>query len=139
MKLIVLVLLVGASPAYAQMYKCVDQRGVTHYTDKPCKGGKQVDIQGQPPISGQLREPAKEDFSQQEADFKRRQFERERAEAQDKSALQARCRSARSEYNLLSRGTRVYKTGADGKRQYLEDPQREQRLAQLQDQLRGCP
>src|SRR6267378_3964592 len=29
------VLLLACAPAYAQMYKCVDQRGVTHYSDKP--------------------------------------------------------------------------------------------------------
>src|SRR2546430_1033629 len=37
------VLLLACAPAYAQMYKCVDSRGVTHYSDKPmppsCKGG----------------------------------------------------------------------------------------------------
>ena len=36
------VLLLACAPAYAQMYKCVDSRGVTHYSDKPlppsCKG-----------------------------------------------------------------------------------------------------
>ena len=46
------VLLLGCAPAYAQMYKCVDQRGVTHYSDKPlppsCKGGE-VKIRATPP------------------------------------------------------------------------------------------
>src|SRR2546422_11274316 len=36
-------LLLACAPAYAQIYKCVDARGVTHYSDKPmppsCKGG----------------------------------------------------------------------------------------------------
>jgi len=47
-------LLAAAFPAAAQMYKCVDERGVTHYTDKPrpdCKGGK-VDIRPIPSLSG---------------------------------------------------------------------------------------
>jgi len=46
------VLLLACAPAYAQMYKCVDQRGVTHYSDKPlppsCKGGE-VKIRATPP------------------------------------------------------------------------------------------
>ncbi len=45
-------LLLACAPAYAQMYKCVDARGVTHYSDKPlppsCKGGA-VKIRGTPP------------------------------------------------------------------------------------------
>ena len=41
-------LLPRAAPAHAQMYKCVDARGVTQYSDKPCPDGKgrEVDIQG---------------------------------------------------------------------------------------------
>src|SRR5205807_9121829 len=46
------ILLLACAPAYAQMYKCVDPRGVTHYSDKPlppsCKGGA-VKIRGTPP------------------------------------------------------------------------------------------
>jgi hypothetical protein len=45
-------LLLACAPAYAQMYKCVDPRGVTHYSDKPlppsCKGGA-VKIRATPP------------------------------------------------------------------------------------------
>jgi hypothetical protein len=45
-------LLLACAPAYAQMYKCVDARGVTHYSDKPlppsCKGGA-VKIRATPP------------------------------------------------------------------------------------------
>lgn len=44
MKIALLALLVAASfPAAAQLVKCVDERGRTHYTDKPaidCKGAK---------------------------------------------------------------------------------------------------
>ena len=45
------ILLLGAAPAFAQMYKCVDEKGKTHYSDKPapnCKGGA-VQLQAPPP------------------------------------------------------------------------------------------
>ena len=45
------VLLLAAAPAFAQMYKCVDEKGRTQYSDKPgpnCKGGA-VQIQAPPP------------------------------------------------------------------------------------------
>src|SRR6185503_2638718 len=62
-----------ATAAQAQMYKCVDERGVTHYSDKPSPGckGKEVDIQPIPPIGGQV-EPRSRDAAREDADFQRR-------------------------------------------------------------------
>jgi hypothetical protein len=80
------ILLAGVTTAHAQMYKCVDERGVTHYSDKPrpgCNGGK-VHIQAIPPVSGQTT-PRASDLAGQDADFKRRQIERENAAARDKA------------------------------------------------------
>lgn len=55
-----LVLLAAACasiPAWAQMYKCVDKQGVTHYADSPLPGckGKEVDIRPLPSISGEIK------------------------------------------------------------------------------------
>jgi hypothetical protein len=62
-----------ALPAHAQMYKCVDSRGVTHYADQPTEGCRNaaVDIRPSPPISGRLT-PSAADPAQQDADFRRR-------------------------------------------------------------------
>ena len=70
------------------MYKCVDARGVTQYSDKPCPDGKgkEVDIRGQPPISGKVT-PGREDLKAAERDFQRREAQRERER-------QARCQGA---------------------------------------------
>jgi len=78
-RLLVLAALLAAPHAQAQMYKCVDARGVTQYADKPCPGGKgkEVDIQGQPPISGKVT-PGREDLKAAERDFQRRQALQER-------------------------------------------------------------
>lgn len=139
MRALWLVLLV-ASPAWAQMYKCVDQNGVTHYTDAPrpgCKGG-QVDIRPSPPISGALGGRA-EDFARQEAEFKRRQGERSRAEAKERAALQARCKRLRGELARLSSGRPLARIDASGERVYVPDQEREQRVAQVHGALRACP
>jgi hypothetical protein len=124
------------------MYKCVDERGRITYSDKPrpdCKGGKEVDIRGSPPMGEAVRE-RKSDLSQEEADFKRRQIDRERQEEQAKKELQQRCARARSEFNRLSNARRVIeKYDEKGQRVFLEDSVREERLARLRDELRGCP
>lgn len=134
------ILLAAVTTAHAQMYKCIDERGVTHYSDKPrpgCKGG-QVDIQPIPPVSGKAA-PRATDVPQQDADFKRRQIERERAEATDKAALQERCARVRREHAMLASGIRIGEVTAQGERVYLDDATRDARLVQLKEELRGCP
>ena len=122
------------------MYKCVDQDGVTHYSDAPrpgCKGGE-VDIRASPPISGAVRGRT-EDFARQEAEFKRRQGERSRVEAKERAALQGRCKRLRGELARLASGRPLVRIGASGERVYVPDQEREQRLAQVQGALRACP
>lgn len=133
-------LLAALGPAHAQMYKCVDERGVTHYSDKPrpgCKGGE-VDIRPIPSVSGKVTE-RREDLAGRDADFKRRQSEQARAEAKDKAVLDRRCAQLRREYGWLSGGTRISKLNAKGEREYMDDATRDQRLAQMREHLRGCP
>ena len=89
------------------MYKCKNERGATQYSDKPCteghKGGE-VDIRGQPPISGKLA-PAKEDLGRAERDFQRRQVQRSRQEEQEARQLaqaRQRCDSMRAQLQRLN-------------------------------------
>lgn len=127
-----------SGPAYAQMYKCVDERGVTRYTDEPRAGCKAVEIRGSPPISGPIRAPDG-DLGRQEAEFRRRQLERERAAANERQELIARCGPLRREQSVLSSGRRLVRINEKGEREYVEDAERERRLAQLQRELAGCP
>jgi hypothetical protein len=132
--------LLVALPATAQMYKCVDARGVVQYSDKPspgCKGGP-VDIQPIPSLSGHGTTPPPSP-SQQDTDFRRRQIERERLEASQKAAQAQRCARVRQELAWLSAGTRVSRIDDAGERVYMDDAAREARLADLRQQVRGCP
>lgn len=138
--LLLAVLFAAASPVQAQMYKCVDERGVTHYSDKPLAGckGKEVDIQPIPPVGGSI-ERRSEDFARDNADFQRRQVEREQAEAKEKQALERRCTRLRQEQARLGGGRRLAQVSPQGERIYMEDEEREKRLAQVRDELRACP
>ncbi len=133
--------LAAALPAYAQMYKCVDERGVTHYSDKPRPGcrGREVDIRPQQPLSGKV-DTRKDDLPAQEQEFRRRRIETQRAEERDKAALWRRCAQARSEVQRLSGSWRIVtRVDEKGERVYMEDAERERRLAKAREQLRGCP
>jgi hypothetical protein len=141
MKWLALGALLVALPAAAQMYKCVDARGVVQYSDKPspgCKGGP-VDIQPIPPLSGQANQQQSPNTAQQDADFNRRQIERERLETTEKAAQVQRCARVRQELAWLSAATRVSRINDAGERVYMDDATRESRMAQLKQQIRGCP
>lgn len=125
------------------MYKCVDARGVMHYADQPTPGcaNAAVDIRASPPISGRLA-PLGENAAQQEADFRRRQIEREQAERAaraEHAERDARCASLAQERAVLASGRRLVRFTAQGEREYLDDAVRAQRLAEVQAALRQCP
>jgi hypothetical protein len=125
----------------AQMYKCVDGKGVTHYADSPMPGckGREVDIRPIPSISGAGTRPRDDNFAQQDADFRRRQSDHAVTEAQARAALEARCRSLQLERARLSSGRPLAQVDAQGERVYVPDEVRDQRLAQVRDAMRGCP
>lgn len=133
-----------AVSVHAQMHKCVDDRGITHYTDKPapdCKGGP-VDIRAAPPISGKV-EQRQEDLTGAERDFRLRQIDRARQdqdEARKLDAQKRRCASMHSEYQRLTSGRRLARTNEKGERIYVEDTERDKRAAQLKSDIaRQCP
>ena len=135
------ILCLAALPAAAQMYKCVDGRGVTFYSDKPqpgCQGDK-VDIKASPPLGGAAAPRAPQSFAGQDAEFKRRQIERDQAELQEKQQFAMRCAKLRNEYSVLASGGRIYQRNSLGERVYLEDSTRDTRLAQLKEEMRRCP
>jgi uncharacterized protein DUF4124 len=122
------------------MYKCVDESGVTTYSDKPrpgCKGGT-VDIRPIPSVSGKTTSRSG-DVAGQDADFKRRQIEREHAEAKEKASLDKRCANLRQEHAWLAYGGRIYHTDAQGRPVFVDDAARDARLTQVKEALRGCP
>ncbi len=144
MRVLARLVLLAAAPAGAvQMYKCVDAKGVTHYTEAPLPGckGKELDIQPQAPTSGTGPAPAR-DVGEQEREFRRRQLERGRAAEKDdaeKKRLDQRCQSLRNEHARYVNSRRVYQYDAKGERVVLDDAVRQKRVAELQEEIsRSC-
>jgi Domain of unknown function (DUF4124) len=120
------------------MYKCVDEHGRTDYRDQPAAGCKAVEIRPSPPLSGAA--PGRpESFAVQDAELKRRQFEREAAAVKEREAKEQNCARLRREQVVLGSGARISNTNAQGERVYMDDASRDRRLAQLAQELRGCP
>jgi len=156
----------AAAGASAQMVKCVDANGVTHYTDRPPPGckGKEVDIHGQPLLSGK-RAPARsapgqenpgpnaqgktpqgkpgDDVARAEREFRSRQMDREKTEARESKELalrKERCERLKSQQQMFAVGGRVARINEKGERVYLEDRERESQLSQIKQEMikNGC-
>jgi hypothetical protein len=133
-------LLAASVSAQAQMYKCVDERGVTSYSDSPRAGckGKEVDIRPIPPVSGELK-PDTSDIAGREADFRRRQIERSDAQADEEAGRKQECERMRREYARLQFPGRLSVVDAKGERTYIDDDTRQKRSAELRGKLGACP
>jgi sRNA-binding protein len=140
-RLLILLALVPAL-VQAEMYKCVDAAGKSSYADQPGPGCKRVDIQGSPPISGRLQDGTR-NTAQDEASFRQRQIARERSEELEKKAQAeqaGRCAELRQELARVNNGRRVVeKMTESGERVYMDDKTREEKIARLNADLRGCP
>lgn len=120
------------------MYKCTNERGVVQYTDKPGAGCKEVDIRPSPPISGALQSPG-EDLARQEAEFRKRQIDRDASQAEERRAQLERCARMRRELALLGTSRRVVRIDERGEREFMDDSVREQKVADLQREIARCP
>ena len=130
-----------ALPAAAQsLYKWVDEKGVTHYTQEPPPNGNasKLDVKVEPGRA------APDDWKARELDSRRKKIESEgksRVEEQRKALERAaRCDRARSSLDQLRNSRRLYKLDAKGERVYLEDDQRPALIEKAQADVREyCP
>ena len=123
-------LLLGAMTAGAQIYKWVDAKGVTHYSEKPPADGKSKSVElreATPRSTGPgAPAPASASLKDQEIEFRKRQLVRDQAEAnaaQEKAGRDAACKKSRAQlinlqntslmYNLNERGERVFMSAAE--------------------------
>ena len=143
-------LLLCAAPSSAQMYKWVDEKGVTHYSESPPPGRKAQQIQQATPAPGPApgssappkpAEPAST-WGDKERAFRQRTIEREYAEEakrqKDAERLALRreaCLEARYMVNALNSGVPVYKLNEKGEREYLADNVRADRLQRAKENV----
>ena len=123
-------LTLAALAANGQVYKWVDEKGRTHYSETPPpdkKDAKKVD-------TGPAAPPApvrKEDWKQKELDSKRRSLEKQQAEdaagrkqAYEEGQRRNRCLSAQRDLKILEMQVPIFHINEKGERVYLEDKNR---------------
>ena len=144
-------LLALATPVAAQVYKWVDSKGTTHYSEKAPAGEKSKPVELRDtaprppgtPDSGAAAASASSDFKGKEIEFRRRQAAREEAAAlaeQDKARRDAACKSARARLINLQRIGSLYRLDDKGERVFMSNAERDATVAKYEaDVNRNCP
>ena len=135
--------------ALAQVYKWVDDNGVTHYDATPPRNAKSREIQLRDPTGGTGGKPpaASPSVADQEAGFRQRRILRAQAEAREKkdraqqAQREARCRDLRSETDIVKNpARRVAIRDERGRRIVLSGGERDALVAKNEEELRrSCP
>ncbi|MEJ0086308.1 MAG: DUF4124 domain-containing protein [Pseudomonadota bacterium] len=136
--------LLGAAAQAGDVYKYVDERGNTLYTDKPIPGAVRVATGAQRPPEAAERAYASQQSATNRtlADSNQRiagaQSDQRVAAtvAKDLEATRAaRCKQARADYQSAIQSRRMYNEGKDGKRTYLNDAELSQQRVDLAKQV----
>lgn len=131
----VLLALVAFGAGAQTMYKWVDEKGVTHFSENPPPDGKKAS-------SYEPKVTAPSDPNAKPADWKRRELENKGAKAEKdgrdratraaeddaRSAKIARCTQAHNQLRIIQTPRPVYSTNAKGEKVYVEDSDREARI-----------
>ena len=133
--------LLAALPASAQtMYKWVDEKGVTHFSQEPPTDAKaekkatKVTPRVTPPSGGGAYDPNA--WKAKEAEAKKRGVERgqqSQSDAKDDAQRAEACERARNRLGMLETAIPIFRTNADGSRTYMEDKTREAEIARAKE------
>lgn len=138
--LLVIALFVVIGQVYAKIYKWVDEKGVTHYTDSPPDGKGQELAPTQAPSDEEV-ERAKERLDrrleQQRRREESRQEQREKIQQQkaakqrEKVESKKRCIRARQNLHVLEIQRPVYWIDEKGERVFLDDDTRTRKIERM--------
>jgi hypothetical protein len=118
--------------ATAEQYKWTDRDGKVQYGDTPPAGVQATLIKGPAASAPTARDANPRPLSpaEQEAEFRKRRLEAEKAfakddkAAQDAEASRENCKNAQDYQRQLEGGQRISRTDAKGERVFMEDDQR---------------
>ena len=138
-----LALLLVAAPAFAQVYKWVDEKGVTHYGERPPQGSKPQGVPNR--LASPLPTDSKrnEDWQQKDREFRERHIQAESADErkqQEAAKRNEQCNQQRALLTRLKQSPRTFRLDAKGERVYLDDSERESAISRQEKLVaEHCP
>ena len=142
MKRFALVALLAAAAANAQVYEWKDDKGKTHYSDKPPIGVPRAPrtIDSQPAATGNSTPKS---LADRELEFRKRQKDAqdnaEKANKEQTASVEkkANCTNARRMLEALESGERIALRDDKGERYYMDDSQRQQESAKARQAIKS--
>lgn len=135
-----LVLALVSLPA-AAVYKWVDEKGVTHYTEEPPPDGKATKVETRT-VGPSGSTGATDDWKQKELERRKERLDRDQAEdyakrkSEHDAAVRAnRCQESRRQLAMLERARPIYRINERGEKVYLEDQDRPRQVEQARVQV----
>jgi len=123
-------------PGIAQVYKWVDEKGVTHYGERPPPGKKAQEVEQRLANPGSAPgKAAQPGWKEQDLEFRRRRIETEQAETkqkQEQEALRRDCNQARDQLAQMKAARGLYRLDEKGERVFQSDEQRNASIARLE-------
>lgn len=143
-KFLLILLMLASTNAFAGISKWVDAQGRVHYSDQPPPPNAQTKTLR--PVSGtgdsaSSGVAAAKTAAEREAELKRdnlaKQAEADKV-AQKKAAedaLKINCANAQANLRSLQSGVRMMEIDANGQRSFMDETQRQQRIAKTQQEI----
>lgn len=127
--LFLILLLSISAPAHA-IYKWVDEKGVTHFSEYPPPDGKKAQ-KIEPKVTPPSSDAKPTDWKQREQEMRKSKIEQDQRDEAQKARVQNnaaerhnRCVYARRELHVLDKQVPVYSVNEKGDKVYLEDKDR---------------
>lgn len=149
-----ILLLLSSTTAFAALNKWVDEKGEVHYSDAPPPANvKSKTLRSNVPTPPSETAPASavpaatapagpKTIAEREAEQKKAQQAKKEAadraakEQANKETEKANCASAQQYLRTLQEGGRMMELNAQGERVYLEDDERQKRIAKAQEDVK---
>ena len=124
------------APAGAQVYKWVDEKGVTHYGERPPAGKTAREVEQRlanpAPAPGKAEQP---DWQAKELEFRSRRVEAGQTEARQKqqeAAERRQCNQARDRLAQMKAARQMYRLNDKGEREYQGEEENRAAIAELE-------
>lgn len=142
-KFLTMLLLLCSTTAFAALNKWVDAEGKVHYSDEqPPANVKSETLRTSPAAAPASAPAAPKSIAEREAELKKAQQAKKEAsdraaqEQANKAIEQANCTAAQQNLRPLQEGGRIAEYDANGERRYLNDDERQQRIAKGQEDIK---
>ena len=125
--------------AAAEVYKWVDEKGVTHYSESPPPDRKATRVETGPSVAPA---PRADDWKEKALDARRRELERkqsteaeQRKQTQEEAVRKGRCVRAQRELQVLEAQRPVYHLNERGEKVFVEDRDRPAEIARARREV----